>query len=142
SRETYWRTRASCVAYLRERLVDHVAAGRRVLLGCDFAYGYPAGFATGLGLPGIGPAWRRTWDALTELSVDDTANGNNRFAVAAALNARCGAPAPGPFWGCPARECSPTLIPTSPRYPYPTGPNVALERLRHTDRAAHGVQPV
>jgi hypothetical protein len=142
SAETYWRTRQSCTDYLRARLLQHMGAGRRVLLGCDFAYGYPAGFATALGLPGTAPPWRQTWDALTALIVGDAANGNNRFAVAAALNARCGDPAPGPFWGCPLAGCAPTLAPTSPHYPYPVRPGLVLDRLRQVDRAVRGVQPV
>jgi hypothetical protein len=38
--ETYWRTRHACVDYLRARLLEHVQAGRRVFIGCDFPYGY------------------------------------------------------------------------------------------------------
>ncbi|HMA34628.1 MAG TPA: cobalamin biosynthesis protein CbiG [Chloroflexia bacterium] len=139
--ETYWRTRQACVAYIRTRLLHHLQAGRRVLLGCDFPYGYPAGYAAALGLPGPAPPWRRVWDALARLVVDDAANGNNRFAVAAALNARCGAATPGPLWGCPRGQNTALLAPTSPGFPYPLGPGQALARIRWVERRVRGVQP-
>lgn len=36
-------TRSEAVAHVRDRLLDHVAHRRRVLVGFDFPYGYPAG---------------------------------------------------------------------------------------------------
>ncbi len=140
--ETYWRTRQACLAYIRARLLHHAEAGRRVLLGFDFPYGYPTGYAAALALSDHTPPWRQTWDELKRLVVDDATNGNNRFAVAAALNARCGDPTPGPLWGCPVGTSLPTLAPTSPGYPYPVRPGLALERLRLADRLVRGVQPV
>lgn len=139
--ESYWRTRHACVDYLRARLLQHVQAGRRVFIGCDFPYGYPAGFAEALGLSASVPLWRRIWNELTCLIKDDASNANNRFVVAAALNARCGGSTPGPFWGCPAGVALPDLVPTSPRYPYQARAGVALERLRLTERPARGTQP-
>src|SRR6266702_4329431 len=121
--ETYWRTRQACLAF-------------------DFPYGYPTGYAAALALSDHTPPWRQTWDELKRLVVDDATNGNNRFAVAAALNARCGDPTPGPLWGCPVGTSLPTLAPTSPGYPYPVRPGLALERLRLADRLVRGVQPV
>ena len=38
------------------------ASRRRVLLGFDFPFGYPAGFAARLGL--TGPPWRAVWDEI------------------------------------------------------------------------------
>lgn len=142
--ETYWSTRHTCHAYLRGRLAHHAALGRRVFIGFDVAYGYPAGFAAALGLTGGLPPWRLTWDELTRLIVDNPDNSNNRFDVAAALNARCGGPAPGPLWGCPAGRALPSLEIKSPAagYPYPVRPGLALERLRRVDRSERGVQPV
>ncbi len=140
--ETYWRTRQACLAYVRARLLHHVQARRRVFLGFDFPYGYPGGYATALGLGGDAPPWRRIWDELRRLVLDDSTNGNNRFAVAAILNARCGDPTPGPLWGCPVSVHLPTLAPTSPAYPYPIQAGLVLERLRWVDRHVRAVQPV
>jgi hypothetical protein len=140
--ESYWRTRHACTAYLRARLLHHVEAGRRVLLGFDFPLGYPAGFSAALRLNGDEPPWLRRWQELERLVVDEANNANNRFHVAAYLNARCGAPVPGPLWGCPSALRLPALAPTSPGYPYQVRPGLSLERLRLTERRARGVQPV
>jgi precorrin-8X/cobalt-precorrin-8 methylmutase len=70
----------------------------RVLLGFDFPFGYPAGFAARLGL--CGPPWRAVWDEIADLLRDDERNANNRFEVADALNQRVSG-GPFPFWGCP-----------------------------------------
>ena len=59
SSERFFRTRASCIDYVRNRLLSHVRAGKRVVIGFDFAYGYPAGFAEAVGIAGTDPPWRR-----------------------------------------------------------------------------------
>src|SRR5690349_9105676 len=69
-RETYCTTRQSATAHVFTALAGHVAAGRRVLVGFDFPYGYPAGLAAALGLPDSGPPWQRTWSALAHSIVD------------------------------------------------------------------------
>ncbi|WP_051063149.1 hypothetical protein [Ilumatobacter nonamiensis] len=81
----------------------------RVLVGVDFSLGCPAGTAHALGLTGSG--WRATWGLLTAMIDDADDNANNRFEVAAELNARLG-PGPGPFWGCPPSRATTTLTPT------------------------------
>lgn len=149
----YLRTRHACGQWLRRRLRDHVAHGRRVLAGFDFPFGFPAGFAAALGRgcaaaarrPHSGkphredPAgWRLIWDELDELIEDAPDNGNNRFAVATALNLRCG-PAPGPLWGCPRARAGPYLAATSPGYPYPVG-GLDLRRLRWAELPVPGTQ--
>ncbi|HUS14460.1 MAG TPA: cobalamin biosynthesis protein CbiG [Chloroflexia bacterium] len=140
--ETYWRTRHRCIAHVRGRLLHHVAAGRRVLLGFDFPYGYPAGYAAALALPEPAAPWRRLWDALAGLITDDACNGNNRFTVAATLNARCGGPRPGPLWGCPRAAQTPHLAPTSPAYPFVTPRGPLLARTRHVEQRIGGhIQP-
>lgn len=141
--ESYWQTRSACAAYVRDRLVHHVQLKRRVFLGCDFAYGYPTGFAKALGLTSDLPAWRRIWDEVARLLSDDEDNHNNRFDVAAEFNRRCGS-LPGPFWGCSRNARLPTLSSTSPAqgYPYRVASDLALERLRWADHQAKGVQPV
>jgi hypothetical protein len=139
-RETYWTTRQAATAYVFAALVGHAAAGRRVLVGFDFPYGYPAGLAAALDLPGSGAPWQRTWSALARCIVDGPDNRSNRFAVAAAWNARLGPPGPGPFWGCPPARQAPTLARTSPGFAYGLGGGRALARLRLTDRRVAGVQ--
>jgi hypothetical protein len=81
----------------------------RTLLGVDFSLGYPAGTAARLGC--VGEPWNAMWDLLDELVVDGDDNRNNRFEVAAELNARLGGSA-GPFWGCPPAVRSATLTST------------------------------
>jgi hypothetical protein len=71
------------------------AAGERVLVGLDFPYGYPAGFAAALGLHG--EPWKAIWGYLASRIQDDAKNQSNRFEVASAINARLGHNAP--FWG-------------------------------------------
>ena len=138
--EHYFRTRQACQAYLRERLASHLEAKRRVFLGFDFAYGYPAGYAQALGLRGPAEPWRRTWAELSRL-IQDEDNLSNRFEVAAALNARCGSEA-GPLWGCPSTREGPSLKATSPGFPYPVSTEQTLPRLRLTDQRERRAQPV
>lgn len=150
TRDSYWQTRLACRLYLRDRLLHYISQERRIFLGFDFAYGYPSGFAQALNLYGDQrdqgdlPSWRKVWNELSRLIQDDEDNHNNRFEVAAALNARCNGSADGPFWGCPADCKLPTLKMKSPTqgYPYRVSSNLALERLRWTDKSVHGIQPV
>ncbi len=140
--ESYWRTRQACLAHIRSRLLWHVSQRRRVFVGCDFCYGYPAGYSAALGLAGAAPPWRRIWQELSRLVRDDADNGNNRFEVASLLNARCGGAMPGPHWGHPASLNVPMLPAKSMAFPYLTGSGIVLHRFRLTERLAHGVQPV
>ncbi|HEY7356270.1 MAG TPA: hypothetical protein VH590_07380, partial [Ktedonobacterales bacterium] len=140
--ETYWRTRQACLAHLYARLAHHVQQGRRVLIGFDFCFGYPAGFAAALGLTDDAPPWRRLWNALARLVEDSPTNANNRFAVAAALNERCMSQEPGPLWGCPVGGSTPLLPARSPRFPYQTQQGLMLEQFRQTERCGTGGQPV
>ncbi len=94
--ETYHRTRAAAAAHLHARVARALAAGERVLIGADFPFGYPAGFARALtGRDGA----LALWDWLAAHVVDGADNANTRFALAAAINARF--PGVGPFWGRP-----------------------------------------
>jgi precorrin-8X/cobalt-precorrin-8 methylmutase len=79
-------------------LATATARNERVLVGFDFPFGYPAGFADRLKLSGI--PWRATWDLISKLIRDSPNNSSNRFKVGAELNRRisCGL---FPFWGCP-----------------------------------------
>ena len=93
-------TRHSAKQLLAEILAIAVRRGERVLLGFDFPFGYPAGFAARLGLSGT--PWRAVWDEIAGLLKDAKDNRNNRFSVGAELNRRVSG-GRFPFWGCPAR---------------------------------------
>ncbi len=89
----YHRTRHSAELAI-SRMIDGHA---RLLIGCDFPFGYPQGFAERLtGQPRADAVWQ--W--LAAHITDNATNANNRFHVAAAINRGMGGR--GPFWGCPA----------------------------------------
>jgi precorrin-8X/cobalt-precorrin-8 methylmutase len=101
-------TRHLAKLYLVDILAGAAVSGERVLLGFDFPFGYPAGFAAGLGLSG--PPWRAVWDEISRLVEDDPNNRNNRFEVAISLNKRI-SNGPFPFWGCPVGKSDPFFKP-------------------------------
>lgn len=84
--------------------VIETSISQRVLIGFDFSFGYPAGFAEAVvGEPGAG--WRSVWAWCAENIADDDRNRNDRLEVAAALNDRLAAQGHGtPFWGYPGAE--------------------------------------
>ncbi|MEM9811251.1 MAG: precorrin-8X methylmutase [Pseudomonadota bacterium] len=93
----YERTRAEALAALTAFLAAERAAGRRVLLGFDFPFGYPAGVAHRI----TGEASALAlWSWLAARIEDRADNANNRFEVAAAINRLFDGV--GPFWGRPA----------------------------------------
>jgi precorrin-8X/cobalt-precorrin-8 methylmutase len=85
-----------------------VERGERVLIGFDFPFGYPSGFAARLGLSGL--PWRAVWDEIGGLLHDSEENGNNRFTVAAEFNRRVSNGC-FPFWGRPPGFDTPFLGP-------------------------------
>lgn len=127
-------TRHAARALLAEFLAGASGRGERVLLGFDFPFGYPTGFAAGLALRG--PAWRAVWDEIAGLIEDSPDNANNRFAVAAELNRRI-SQGPFPFWGCPARAAGPFLAPRHHRRHDTDG----LAERRLIDRHVPTTQP-
>jgi precorrin-8X/cobalt-precorrin-8 methylmutase len=104
-------TRAAAAELLADLLADLSARGRRTLLGCDFNFAFPRGFAARLN-PGR-PDWRGVWNRLARLVEDRPDNANNRFALAARLNAEISGGA-FPFWGCPPGAETATLSRTRP----------------------------
>lgn len=88
-------TRAAAQGALRALLLRLRGQGQRVLVGFDFPFGYPAGFAAALGLGG----WRALWRFLADHIADGDDNANDRFAAAARINQRFGGSFP--FWGHP-----------------------------------------
>lgn len=89
-------TRKAATAALSETLAERAEAGDRVLVGFDFPFGYPAGTAERLGMPGL--PWRHMWQELADLLDDAPDNANNRIDVAERLNERLTGE-PFPFWG-------------------------------------------
>lgn len=131
-RADYRRTRAAALADLAGRIEAALAAGERLLVGADFPFGYPAGFAAAL-TGRAGPL--ALWPWLAERIEDGPDNANNRFEVAAAINARF--PGLGPFWGRPAGRDLPALPARGRDRSFRWQP----ER-RACEQAAPGAQPV
>lgn len=102
--QTYVRTRHDAIMCLAELVAAERKAGRRVLLGFDFPFGYPKGVARKL--TGSASAFA-LWKWLAERIEDDERNRNNRFAVAAEINRIY--PGDGPCWGRPENEAYPEV---------------------------------
>lgn len=90
----YLRNRQVAEAWLRDLLEAEIAAIRRVMVGFDFPFGYPAGFCRAL-TGGDDPLV--LWDWL-EKQIEDAPKSNNRFDVAGEINRTIGN-GRGPFWG-------------------------------------------
>jgi len=125
------------LAYRQVRYVLKGLAGRglRTLVGFDFPYGYPHGFADALKIRGA-KTWTGVWDLLSAQVADDERNRSNRFEVAAALNSAISGTA-FPFWGCPSNQqgqflTSKRVVPHVPR---------GIPEYRVTDRRIRGPQP-
>lgn len=122
-------TRRRAERELDDLFVDARENGDRTLVAVDAALGYPGGTAAHFGLGGAAP-WRSMWTWLEHELVDDERNRNDRFAVAARLNARNAAE--GPFWGCPSSGEAPTLRRTKPAV-------FGLPEFRVSDRRLHEI---
>jgi hypothetical protein len=127
-------TRYQARALLADWLVEPLARGQRVLIGFDFPFGYPTGFAARLGLSG--PPWRAVWEEIARLVSDDEHNTNNRFGAAAAMNERISGDK-FPFWGCPMRSARNCL---GPKHHHGHEQNGLAER-RLIDEYMPGAQP-
>jgi precorrin-8X/cobalt-precorrin-8 methylmutase len=127
-------TRHAAALLLSEVFAGVVARGERAVVGFDFPFGYPEGFAARLGL--AGPPWRAVWDELARLIEDDDKNRSNRFAVGAALNQRV-SNGRFPFWGCPTNKAGEFLGPKHHRL-HASDP---LEERRLIDKWMTGAQP-
>lgn len=117
-------TRIGTEARLRVLVAEAMAAGERLLIGVDFAFGYPAGFAGALTGQ---PRALALWDWLAAAVADSPTNASNYRAVAAGINARfAGA---GPFWGDGSKTATPGLPRLKPALPE------GLAACRDTDLA-------
>lgn len=89
----YLRNRQAAEAWLAALFDTELKAGRRVLAGFDFPFGYPEGFAeklTGRACPLAVWAWFNQ-------HITDEPTVNNRFDIAGQINASL--QGVGPFWG-------------------------------------------
>lgn len=127
-------TRLAASRQLIELLGELVARDRTVLVGFDFAFGYPAGFARRL--CGEGADWCAIWSTIAALVRDTEDNANNRFEVAAVLNERVSGFA-FPFWGCPAGAAGPLLSTRKPAIS-----DRGLAEFRLCDLAGGATHPV
>jgi molybdopterin molybdotransferase len=94
SEETrYHRNRQQAEAWITATIAAETDAGRSVLAGFDFPFATPAGFAAAL-TGNEDPCMLWDWFAA---HVQDSPHSNNRFDLAAMINARF--PGVGPFWG-------------------------------------------
>ena len=132
-------TRLSLAKELTARLRGPLA-GRRVLVGFDFPFGYPHGFAAALGHRGPPEkAWSAVWRMLREAARDDAENANNRFEVAAMLNSQVSGGF-GPFFGRPNSVPPHVAAHLSPRqqgsfeFPLRARGGATLQRTRLADR--------
>ena len=102
--EWHHRTRAGAEAQLVTLIDTARAEGLRLLIGFDFAMGYPAGFAARLtGEARAEAVWRWLAEAITDID-----NRNNRFEVATRINAAF-PEGPGPYWSHPMGQSWPGL---------------------------------
>lgn len=140
-------TRAEAIAALTALAAAEGAAGRRVLIGFDFPFGYPAGAAARmlaadpgpapLSAPLSAPLWARLWAMIAARISDGPANANNRFDLAEALN-RDAFDGRGPFWARPPR---PERAHLPAKKPSGYGARYPSER-RICERRARSAQPV
>ena len=113
----YARTRHEALARLGRLIASEVDAGRQVLVGFDFPFGYPKGVARHL----TGQACALAlWDWLAAQIEDGADNGNNRYKIAATINRAY--PDVGPFWGRPSTWELPTI---------PVRASARTEQARH-----------
>ncbi|NSY37969.1 molybdopterin guanine dinucleotide synthesis [Leisingera sp. ANG59] len=88
----YLRNRQLAEDWLSGLVEGELTAGRRLFLGFDFPFGYPAGFAQAL-TGSEDPL--NLWDWFED-RIDDSPKSNNRFDLAGKINRRFGGQ--GPFW--------------------------------------------
>ncbi len=124
----YLRNREVAVDWLDAVIGVELAAGRRVMVGFDFPFGYPAGFAAAItGSADPLKLWAYYADHL-----EDTPRRNNRFALAGALNARL--PGVGPFWF----NGTATDVPHLPRKGRERTPDHGQKERRGAEERARG----
>ena len=140
------RTRSSAIRHVLDFMKNEVDAKRRVLIGLDFAFGYPKGFAEAISteVDTIGDFLKEKFclSGRDYIDHDDRAASDGRFAVARTLNKTLektlkGRRVEGPFWSVNEGEVHPKKgDPHKQDWPF------EFKRLRSTDEHAPGAQPV
>ncbi|MEM1086419.1 MAG: hypothetical protein AAGH90_01720 [Pseudomonadota bacterium] len=103
------KTRLDARTFIRDMAKKLIARGDKVLIGFDFALGYPAGTAQAAGLTIDGQApWAAMHAHLSSKVKEKDDNSNARFALAAGLNYAL-TKGPHPFWGVPKTQAVSTL---------------------------------
>ena len=103
------RTRLEARILIGDLAEKLIARGDKVLIGLDFALGYPSGTAEAIGLDTKeSPPWRVMHEHLASKVKEREDNSNARFALAAGLNYAI-SKGPHPFWGTPKRDVASTL---------------------------------
>lgn len=126
-------TRSQAIQRIRD-LLSTSFADKRVLLGFDFAFGYPKGFAKALGLEVESrPPWRAIFDEFANGVRDGDDNRHNRDEFAARCNSLISG-GPGPFWGCHRKFAEPNL--TTNRVGVFEFSDIGLEEYRETELRA------
>lgn len=131
------RTRAEAVVAIRGHLCHLAQRQLQTLVGFDFPYGFPSGFAVAAGLRTDEP-WRSAWTYLQGRIRDGLDNRNNRFEVAAGLNCAISG-GRGPFWGCPRSAEQPCL---SAKKSKQRGEGAVLPERRITEQLHSSSHPV
>ncbi len=126
-------TRQAAMEHLSARIGAALAAGERVLLGFDFAFGYPEGAAAALS--GVAH-WSALWQLLAAEIEDAADNGSNRFVAAGRINARL-APGMPRFWGHPWQQHYEALTPRRP-----AGNHATIPERRRVEARQRNAQPV
>ncbi len=125
-------TRLFAERRLTDLIAQSVSHGKRLLIGADFAFGFPMGFAARL----TGQASALSvWDWLSARITDTAQNTSNYRDVAALMNARFDGS--GPFWGNTARLDVPGL----PRLKPPLPPGLVPHRTCDMVARESGAHP-
>ncbi|MCR9270401.1 MAG: hypothetical protein NXH72_10470 [Hyphomonadaceae bacterium] len=103
------KTRLAARHFIKEMAEKLIARGDKLLIGFDFALGYPAGTAKAIGLDISATApWAAMHAHLARKVKEREDNSNARFALAAGLNYAASGGS-HPFWGAPKRDVVSTL---------------------------------
>jgi len=119
----YMRNRSRAEHWLGDRIAGALALGETLLIGFDFPFGYPAGFARALtGSDDQLTLWRWFADRIV-----DGPKANNRFDIAGEINRRFGGT--GPFWANGLKRDIDGLPRTKASYTNPFPERRAVEHL-------------
>lgn len=103
------KTRLEARRFILEIAQKLIARGDRVLIGFDFALGYPSGTAEAIGLDlESATPWQAMSAHLSSKVRERDDNSNARFALAAGMNYAI-SKGPHPFWGTPKKDQATTL---------------------------------